>query len=360
MMRIAAAVTGLLLLLLSLCLHSPYAELGRLIAGGVLAPAPIVMNWLALIGGSLLIAASARCRWTQRARVVVGSVGVLGLVLSLIGLVQRLIAPPSTTVHYQSGDIQVEATLRLPRGTGPFPAVVIVHGSAPFKRGFYSQWADSLVNRGIAVLVPDKRGVGGSGGEFETRNNAARAYLELLAGDIDAGVRFLRTHAAIDSRTIGLVGISQGGWVGPLAARQDSSIAFLVLLSGPATSTGEESTWSELRGDHDSPAVLSVSASNDSLSRTAPRGFNPRPVIAGLRMPSLWLFGAEDNSVPTAKSVAALDSLQQAGAPVRWQVFPGTDHVMTRHDGPLGLICTDPTSWSVWLSWIQETAKPSR
>jgi hypothetical protein len=359
-MRIVTTVIGLLLLLLSICLHSSYAELGRLVAGGVIAPASVVMNWLAMIGGLLLLVASAMSQWTHRHRMIVRGAGVLGLALALAGLVQRLSGPSAVTVHYSSGAIELEATLRLPKGAGPFPAVVIVHGSAPFKRGFYSQWADSLVNRGIAVLVSDKRGVGGSGGENETRNNAARANLELLAGDIVAGVRFLRTRPAIDPRAIGLLGISQGGWVGPLAATQDSTIAFLVLLSGPATSTGEESTWSELRGDHDGPAVFSVAASNDSLSRTAPRGFNPRPVIAGLRMPSLWLFGEEDNSVPTAKSVAALDSLQRAGAPVARQVFPGADHVMTRHDGPLGLMYTDPTSWDVWLQWIQETAKPSR
>lgn len=231
---------------------------------------------------------------------------------------------------------------------------MIVHGSAPFRRGFYTQWADSLVGRGTAVLVPDKRGVGGSGGAFETRNNAARSYLELLAGDIVAGVTYLRSRSEIDPRRIGLVGISQGGWVGPLAAAKDSSIAFLVLLSGPATSTGEEGTWSDLRGDHSGAAIMSFAAADDSLSRTSPRGFDPRPVIRGLRMPSLWLFGEVDNSVPTRKSVAALGSLARGGAPVQWQVFPGADHVMIRHDGPLGLLYSDHDSWTVWLTWVQQ------
>lgn len=359
-MRIVIAGLGFFLLLLSLCLLSPYAELGRLIAGGVIAPAPVVMSWLATLGGLLLLAATFVGSWKRRTSQVTRCVAALGLLLGVIGFARMLIGPSSTTVHYTSGDIEVEGTLRLPEGDGPFPAVVIVHGSAPFKRGFYSQWADSLVNRGVAVLVPDKRGVGGSGGEFETKNNAARSYLKLLASDIVSGVKYLHARPEIDPAKIGLVGISQGGWVGPLAASQDSSIAFLVLLSGPATSTGEENTWSRLRGDHDGPALVSFAAANDSLVRTPPRGFDPRPVIGALRVPSLWLFGELDNSVPSAKSIAVLDSLKGAGAPVESRVFPSADHVMTRHDGPLGLIYTDPASWSVWLGWIQEVTKPSR
>lgn len=343
---------GFCLLLLTLILRYPNAEFGRLLVGGLVGPATIVLTWLALVSGALLLLAPIAGGWRGRWRQGALGLGTVALLLALTGAVRWLNGPSVSTVHYTSGDIQVEGSLLLPGGTGPFPAAVIVHGSAPFRRGFYRQWADSLIGRGIAVLVPDKRGVGGSGGEFETRNNAARSYLELLASDIDAGVAFLRTRPEIDGRKIGLVGISQGGWVGPLAASRDSAIAFLVLLSGPATSTGEENTWSKLRGDHDGPALLAFAAANDSLNRTAPRGFDPRAVIATLRAPSLWLFGEHDNSVPTAKSVQALDSLAASGAPVASRVFPGADHVMMQRDGLFHLPHTDPSSWSVWLDWI--------
>ncbi len=344
---------GCFALLLSLVLRLPAMELGRLIVGGLLAPATRVIGYAALLGGALLLAAPRLGRWPHGSRrTLVDALGVLGLLTALLSGWRFATGPSLETVHYRSGDIEVEASLYRPVGAGPFPAAIIVQGSAPFRRGFYDQWADSLARRGVAVLLPDKRGVGGSGGEFETRNNAARTYLELLASDIVSGARFLGSRREIDPHRIGLVGISQGGWVGPLAAAQDSAIAYLVLLSGPATSTGEEGVWSRLRGDHDGPAILSFAAANDSLARTIPEGFDPRSTLAGLPRPSLWLFGEADNSVPTAKSVAALDSIKATGRPVEWHVFPGADHVMTRHDGPLGLIHTDPASWAVWLDWV--------
>lgn len=346
---------GLFLLLLVLFLRYRYAEFPRLMVGGLIAPAPLVILWFTMASGALLGLAPVVGKWSGTWRHATFAISLVVMLAGLASLGARLLGPVTSTVHYRSGDIAIAGTLRLPRGPGPFPAAIIAHGSAPFRRGFYSEWADSLVNRGIAVLVTDKRGVGASGGVLETRNNAARSYLELLASDIVAGVRYLQGRSEIDHRKVGVVGISQGGWVGPLAAAQDSSIAFLVLLSGPATSTGEENTWSKLRGDHDGPALMSLTAANDSLVRTPPRGFDPRPVIAGLRTPSLWMFGEADNSVPTAKSVVALDSLAQAGAPVQSHVVPGADHVMMRHDGPFGLVYTDPRAWAVWLGWIQQT-----
>ncbi len=352
-LALLAGAIGLFLLLLSLLLPLESLELFRLIVGGVLAPASRVLPWLAALSAVLLLLGRRLGRWTGRGvRGAALGFGLLALVLGLRAGWRVASGPAVRTVHYRSGDIDVEGSFYRPDGPGPFAAAVIVHGSAPFRRGFYDQWADSLARRGVAVLVPDKRGVGGSGGEFERRNNAARSYLELLASDIVAGVRFLDSQPEVDPRRVGLVGISQGGWVGPLAAAEDPSIAYLVLLSGPATSTGEENTWSELRGDHDSPALVSFAVANDSLTRTPPTGYDPRATLGRLTMPSLWLFGEEDNSVPTAKSVAVLDSLAAEGHPVASRVFPGADHVMVRHDGRFGLMHTDASSWDVWLGWV--------
>ncbi|MDZ4864882.1 MAG: alpha/beta fold hydrolase [Gemmatimonadota bacterium] len=351
---------GGIALLLTLLLPVPPLELARLIVGGVVTPATRFVGYAGLFAAALLTISPLVGRWPGGPRRAIAfGLGGIGALAVLLAWWRVAVGPTVETVHYRSADIDVEGSLYLPAGPGPFAAAVIVHGSAPFRRGLYDQWADSLARRGIAVLVPDKRGVGGSGGESKVRDNAAQSYLELLARDIVSGVQFLASRAEIDGRRIGLVGISQGGWVGPLAAAQDSSIAWLVLLSGPATSTGEEGVWSHLRGDHDNAAVLSLKESNDSLTRTAPEGFDPRATLAALGMPSLWLFGEEDNSVPTAKSVAVLDSLAAQGRPVEWRVFPGADHVMVRHDGPLGLLHTDPLSWPVWLDWVVQRGAPA-
>jgi dienelactone hydrolase len=83
-----------------------------------------------------------------------------------------------------------------------------------------------LVRAGMAALIYDKRGLGESGG---TPAQAAKWSLEgiarcgdtfnKLAGDADAAVALLAVRPDIDGRRIGLVGISQAGWIMPLAAR---------------------------------------------------------------------------------------------------------------------------------------------
>jgi dipeptidyl aminopeptidase/acylaminoacyl peptidase len=60
--------------------------------------------------------------------------------------------------------------------------------------------------------------------------------LDVLARDALACVRRLKTQPEIDPRRVGLWGISQGGWITPLAAGLDDAPAFIINSLGPATS----------------------------------------------------------------------------------------------------------------------------
>jgi pimeloyl-ACP methyl ester carboxylesterase len=86
--------------------------------------------------------------------------------------------------------------------------------------------ADHLTRRGIAVLRVDDRGVGGSTGK--TMDSTSADFAE----DALAGVAFLRGHKEINAKQIGLLGHSEGGLVGPLAASQSKDVAFVVMLAG--------------------------------------------------------------------------------------------------------------------------------
>jgi alpha/beta superfamily hydrolase len=88
-------------------------------------------------------------------------------------------------------------------------------------------FARFLIRHGMAVLTYDKRGVGGSTGDWNT------ASFEELASDVVAGFRYMKTRDDIDSTHIGLLGVSQAGWVMPLAALRAKDIAFLISVSGP-------------------------------------------------------------------------------------------------------------------------------
>ncbi len=137
-------------------------------------------------------------------------------------------------VGYDNGPIHLAATLTLPAGTGPFPAAVLITGSgaqdrdeALFGHKPFLVLADYLTRAGIAVLRADDRGIGGSTGK--ARNSTTSDF----ADDALAGVRLLGTRADIDPARIGLIGHSEGGIVGPLAAaRAPGEVAFVVMIAG--------------------------------------------------------------------------------------------------------------------------------
>jgi uncharacterized protein len=142
-------------------------------------------------------------------------------------------------VAFENAPASLVGTLVLPRGAGPHPAVVFMHGSGAERRGVSFYFADRYVRAGFAALIYDKRGSGGSRG-----GNPRDAYAD-LAGDALAGVRLLREHPDIDPRRVGLWGLSEGGWTAPLAASQaPDEVAFLVIVSGGGASTQDENHYS--------------------------------------------------------------------------------------------------------------------
>ena len=182
-------------------------------------------------------------------------------------------------------------------------------GSAPFRRAFYDTYARRLAQSGYVVLLPDKRGAGESGGTFVSDNNGSRENLTLLAQDVVRSVEFLTNHPAVNADRIGLLGVSQAGWVAPLAASMTTHLKFMVLVTAPAVSVGEESEWSALRGDDETDSLVSIVEADKIIAKTPASGYDPRKGLAELALPTLWLFGDLDNSIPTRKSIAVLRSV---------------------------------------------------
>jgi pimeloyl-ACP methyl ester carboxylesterase len=248
---------------------------------------------------------------------------------------------------------------------GKASGIVLVHGSDPNDR-FRGVIPSFYARQGYVVLTFDKRGNGGSTGSFGT------ATLDTLADDVAAAVRFLAADPRVDASRIGLWGISQGGWVVPLAIQRGVRAAFVILHSG-ATLSPMEQGHDELRGmlrarqlPEDeiaravayqrlynntvvnpalAPALDSLYAAERTRGATwlwSPQSvaanrsriwarmldYDPAPALRTLKMPVLALFGAMDHLVPPERHVAPLlTALREIGNnDVTVAVFPHGNH----------------------------------
>jgi pimeloyl-ACP methyl ester carboxylesterase len=104
-------------------------------------------------------------------------------------------------VRFNNGDVTLAGNLFTPAGTGPFPAVVMIHGSGDSDRRL-GPFATFFLKQGFAVLAYDKRGVGRSEGSWRAAN------LSVLAEDALAGVEYLKTRPEVDAKRLGFIGFS--------------------------------------------------------------------------------------------------------------------------------------------------------
>ena len=137
-------------------------------------------------------------------------------------------------VTFKNGDVTLAGTLLLPASKGKHPALVFTHGGGPQLRDIMWGLGYLYAARGFAVLSYDKRGVGKSTG------NWGAASFEDLADDAVAAARFLQARNEIAANQIGFWGLSQGGWIAPLAASRFPDAAFAIALSGGGLSPAEQ------------------------------------------------------------------------------------------------------------------------
>lgn len=269
--------------------------------------------------------------------------------------------------RFASGAIALTGTLTLPPGPPPHPALVLVHGSNALTREVFGPWTRFFAGRGFAVLAYDKRGTGGSAGDWR------EADFRALAADVLAGVRFLAARPDIRSDRIGLWGASQAGWIVPIvAAEAPEAVAFLIVHAGSGTTVREQGLLSlehELRaaGLPESSVALGTRYQrlDDEVSRSGsgwqelerfhaehsrdetwlwpPRpaddwfrpyyrmlmDFDPSPYWRRVRCPVLFFFGELDLTVPPGESWPPIERALRAAGNDRFRrvVLPKANHL---------------------------------
>lgn len=163
------------------------------------------------------------------------------------------IAARSLELKIPSSGIELEGLLDLPAGNGPFPAVVLVHGSGPQSRdqavrgqagmGFpqpiavFEELSHGLRDRGFAVLRYDKRScTKKSGCNNSYPDPSPEVVVQDFMNDAKAALKLLAARSDIDAKQLFVVGHSQGAGFVPSILKQDPSVARGVAIAPPGAS----------------------------------------------------------------------------------------------------------------------------
>ncbi len=292
-----------------------------------------------------------------------------------------------TYSNAQAEGVILAATMTIPEGEGPFPAVVLITGSGAQDRDEaimghkpFLVIADYLTRHGIVVLRADDRGFGLSTGDFVS------ATSEDFSSDALAGVEFLKTRPEVDVANIGLIGHSEGGIIAPMAALQSKDVAFIVMLAGSgvdgkailfqqgqdilkamgatkeqmkAQRAVQERTFEILMGEPDPKlAEPKLRALLEDLAKEQPEAHNlpkeqleaqiaaqvallnspwfrfflvydPAPTLSKIQIPVLALNGSLDLQVNSSINLTAIEDALKAGGNKDYTVkeFPGLNHL---------------------------------
>jgi pimeloyl-ACP methyl ester carboxylesterase len=250
-------------------------------------------------------------------------------------------------------------------------ALVALHGAAEGTRDYalYRHLHEVLPSAGIGVVTFDRRGEG------ESTGDGTRGRFDLQVEDALAMLQ------AVEVERVGLWGISQGGWIGPLAAAASDDVAFLVLIASTGVTPAEQMMYAverQLRlagyGDGVVERALDLRRRFEEWVHTrAPEpderlaadlwagldepwwgqvwlpptlldeesvrlwteemDYDPRPAFAHVRVPTLLFYGDADSWTPVEDSVDAWRAAR--GSEVEVVVVPGAEHDLTLPDGSL-------------------------
>lgn len=135
-----------------------------------------------------------------------------------------------------SGKFNLGATLCLPQGKGPFPAVVLVHASGPHDRDetvgaikVFRDIAWGLASNGVAVLRYEKR-------SRQYPNERLLTVNEETVDDAVAAVKTLEAREEIDSKKVFVLGHSLGAVLVPRIAEQTANVAGFIVCAAPTQS----------------------------------------------------------------------------------------------------------------------------
>jgi dienelactone hydrolase len=266
------------------------------------------------------------------------------------------------------GKWALPGTLTLPNGSGPFPGLVLVHGSGPNDRDetigpnkTFRDLAWGLASQGIAVLRYDKRTFKHAE-QFTPDMVEKMTVKEEVIDDALLAVQLMRQTDDIDPKHVFLLGHSLGATIAPRIGQQDLELAGLIIMAGitrpledtildqftylyslsGAMTDQQKSELETLKAKVDrlKDPEISDNISPQDLPLGIPaaywmdlHGYQPEEVAKTLNLPILVLQGERDYQVLKTEDFKSWKAALNHKENATFKLFPKLNHLFIEGEG---------------------------
>lgn len=297
------------------------------------------------------------------------TIALLVLLVSNVGCEQAK-SQNLQTITFRSAHFEIVGDVQIPDGHEKHGAIIIVHGDGRGTRRYYREMRSRFTSAGYATFIWDKPGFGESKGKFTEGK-----VIQERAGILLEAIAKLGKQESIDPDMIGVWGVSQAGYVIPLALEQNARINFMILVGAPGENGIKQTAYfvgqqvqceghtemEALEADSLAEGVLGAQTYDEYKtygnvllacypivkeigfmagilpedrwrvrSRDGESFFDPVEIIKNTAVPALVFFGELDKNVDPIQGASAYRAaINEAGNGYsKVVVFPGVDHDM--------------------------------
>ena len=223
----------------------------------------------------------------------------------------RYLDPIAERVEIPYDGITMRAHLRRPPGVANPPVVILVSGYDSVKEEFY-RWSNVFLSRGMATLAPDGPGQGETQQHMPIRHD--------YEGAGSAMIDFLEGRGDLDSRAVGAVGVSKGGYYAPRIACFEPRVKAVVSISGAFKSRitpQRVNAW----------AMFTHWSTNPEEVVEMERQQTLEGVIGNIRCPYLVVSGKLDAQSTYTNTEELAREAEAAGVNVKYVLYEDGAHV---------------------------------
>jgi uncharacterized protein len=264
--------------------------------------------------------------------------------------------------------LKLPGTLSIPHGSGPFPGVILVHGSGPQDRDetigpnkIFRDLAWGLASQDIAVLRYEKRTLKYAS-QFTPEQIAKITVQEEVIDDALAAIQFLQQREEIDPKRVFILGHSLGGFLAPRIGQQNPELAGIIIMAG-ITRSLEDTILDQFTYLYSLAGTMTKQQEKDLESlkakvdrvkdpslteKTSPqdlplgvsaaywldlRNYQPTKAAANLKMPILILQGSRDYQVLAKEDFEGWKTDLQSKENVSFKLYPKLNHLFITGEG---------------------------